>query len=358
MATALLMPSKVTDYVRTAIDRTQGRSVVMSAGGIAASEHPLASQAGASILARGGHAVDAAIAVNAVMGVVAPMMNGIGGDLFAIVYDAASGDAARHQRQRLRAGGAHDRQPSRGGITTHAADRHPLGHDSRRRRRLVEAERTLRRACRSPTCWRRRSRSPKKAFPVPEITAAEWDGSEAARCRPTAEAARVYLPGGRGACASDRCSGTPTWRRRYRALGVGRPRRLLPRRRSHGASCSCSAAHGGALTADDLAAYDAEWVTPLSTTYRGWTVYELPPNGQGIAALMMLNLLEHAPIGSYGHNSAEALHTLIEAKKLAYADMARHVCDPAFHDVPVDADAVEGLRRSARASDRSGARQP
>jgi len=78
-------------------------------------------------------------------------------------------------------------------------------------------------------------------------------------------------------------------------------------------------------------------VTPLSTTYRGWTVYELPPNGQGIAALMMLNLLEHAPLGSYGHNSADALHTLIEAKKLAYADMARYVCDPAFHDVPVEA---------------------
>jgi gamma-glutamyltranspeptidase/glutathione hydrolase len=100
---------------------------------------------------------------------------------------------------------------------------------------------------------------------------------------------------------------------------------------------NCSAQHGGALTADDLAAYDAEWVIPISTTYRGWTVFELPPNGQGIAALMMLNLLEHAPIGSYGHNSAEALHTFIEAKKLAYADMARHVCDPAFHHVAIEA---------------------
>jgi gamma-glutamyltranspeptidase / glutathione hydrolase len=75
-------------------------------------------------------------------------------------------------------------------------------------------------------------------------------------------------------------------------------------------------------------------VTPLSTTYRGWTVYELPPNGQGIAALMMLNLIEHSLMGSYGHNSVEALHTIIEAKKLAYADLARHVADPAFHDVP------------------------
>src|SRR6478672_8735632 len=85
-------PRASADYVRTAIDRTQGRSMVMTTGGVAASEHPLASQAGASILARGGNAVDAAIAVNAVMTVVAPMMNGIGGDLFAVVYDAASGE--------------------------------------------------------------------------------------------------------------------------------------------------------------------------------------------------------------------------------------------------------------------------
>src|SRR5437870_12749624 len=90
-ARPMMRRSGASDYVRTTIDRTQGRSMVMSAGGVAASEHPLASQAGASVLARGGHAVDAAIAVNAVMGAVAPMMNGVGGDLFAIVYDHATG---------------------------------------------------------------------------------------------------------------------------------------------------------------------------------------------------------------------------------------------------------------------------
>ena len=99
----------------------------------------------------------------------------------------------------------------------------------------------------------------------------------------------------------------------------------------------CSRRHHGALAAGDLEKYDGEWVTPLETTYHGWTVYELPPNGQGIAALMMLNLLEQSPLSSYGHNSIEALHTLIEAKKLAYADLARCVCDPLFHDVEVDA---------------------
>jgi gamma-glutamyltranspeptidase/glutathione hydrolase len=121
----------------------------------------------------------------------------------------------------------------------------------------------------------------------------------------------------------------------YRSLG-SRGRDAFYRGEIAQRIVKCSEAQRGVLTADDLAAFDAEWVTPLSTTYRGWTIYELPPNGQGIAALMMLNLMEHSPIGSYGHNSAEALHTLIEAKKLAYADMAKWVCDPAFHDVPVE----------------------
>ncbi|MGC4049047.1 MAG: gamma-glutamyltransferase [Paludibaculum sp.] len=85
----------------------------------------------------------------------------------------------------------------------------------------------------------------------------------------------------------------------------------------------------------DLADYRAEWVVPLSTNYRGWDVYEIPPNSQGIAALIMLNLVEQFPIGAFGPTSVEALHTLIEAKKLAYADMQQHVGDPRFADVPV-----------------------
>jgi gamma-glutamyltranspeptidase/glutathione hydrolase len=92
---------------------------------------------------------------------------------------------------------------------------------------------------------------------------------------------------------------------------------------------------GGTHTLEDFADYQPEWVEPISTTYRGWTVYELPPNGQGVAALSMLNIMEHFPLGSYGHNSAEALHTMIEAKKLAYADMIHYVGDPRFTAVPV-----------------------
>jgi gamma-glutamyltranspeptidase / glutathione hydrolase len=322
-----------TDYVRTRIDRTQSRSVVMTGGGVAASEHPLASQAGASILARGGHAVDAAIAVNAVMGVVAPMMNGIGGDLFAIVYDATTGQLH--------------------GINGSGYAPKALTIESLRAQGFTTMPQSGIHAVTIPGAvagWAKLHERfgklqlgdvltpainvAEQGFPVSEITAAEWQGS-LMLLQTADESARVYLPNG---CAPlvGQMFRNPDLATNYRMIAtegrdafyVGPIAQRIVR---------CSAQHGGALTADDLADYDAEWVMPLSTTYRGWTVYELPPNGQGIAALMMLNLLEHAPIGSFGHNSAEALHTLIEAKKLAYADMARYVCDPAFHNVPIEA---------------------
>jgi gamma-glutamyltranspeptidase/glutathione hydrolase len=317
--------------------------MVMTAGGVVASEHPLASQAGASILARGGHAVDAAIAANAVMGVVAPMMNGIGGDLFAIVHEAASGELhgingsgyapAALTIDSLQALGI-SVMPHTGihSVTVPGAvagwsmlserfGRLPFGD------LLAPAIATA-----------------EEGFPVSEITAAEWAGG-AALLQATEESARVFLPGGWAPRAGQMFS-NPDLAATYRALAdEGRDafyRGLIAQR-----IVNCSARHDGTLTGADLAAYDAEWVTPLSTTYCGWTVYELPPNGQGIAALMMLNLLEHAPMSSYGHNSAEALHTIIEAKKLAYADMARHVCDPAFHEIP-----IEGLLSKAYAATR------
>src|ERR1700674_2763208 len=93
--------------------------------------------------------------------------------------------------------------------------------------------------------------------------------------------------------------------------------------------------HGGVMTAQDLAEYSSEWVEPISTTYRDWTVYELPPNGQGLAALEMLNIMETFPLGQFGFNSTNALHTMIEAKKLAYADLIRYIGDPKFSKLPV-----------------------
>jgi gamma-glutamyltranspeptidase/glutathione hydrolase len=105
--------------------------------------------------------------------------------------------------------------------------------------------------------------------------------------------------------------------------------------------------HGGTMAAADLAEFQSEWVEPISTTYRGWTVYELPPNGQGIAALEMLNLMEPFPLSEYGHNSVRALHVMIEAKKLAYADMIRYDADPRFAEIP-----VAGMRSKEYAKER------
>jgi len=109
-----------------------------------------------------------------------------------------------------------------------------------------------------------------------------------------------------------------------------------------------SGVHGGTMKAADLSEFQSEWVEPISTTYRGWTVYELPPNGQGIAALEMLNIMERYPLGEMGHNSVRALHTMIEAKKLAYADMIRYDADPRFAKIP-----VEGLRSKDFAATRA-----
>jgi gamma-glutamyltranspeptidase/glutathione hydrolase len=307
--------------------------MVMTTGGIAATEHPLASQAAVSILSHGGNAVDAALAANAVMGVVAPMMNGIGGDLFAIVYDAASGELhgingsgyapAALTLEGLRATGVTS-MPQTGILSVTIPGTVAAWTMLQERFGQLPLSDLL-----SPGI-----QIADEGFPVPEITAAEWASAQSL-LRADAEASRVFLPEGR-APATGALFRNADLAATYRAIAFeGRDafyrgdiaRRIL----------LCSKRHHGAIAAADLEEYDAEWVTPLSTTYRGWTVYELPPNGQGIAALMMLNLLEQAPIGSYGHNSAEALHTLIEAKKLAYADLARYVCDPTFEAVSVDA---------------------
>src|SRR5262245_36696718 len=333
------------DYVRTAVDRIQARSMVMTTGGVAASEHPLASQAGASILARGGNAVDAAIAVNAVMTVVAPMMNGIGGDLFATVYDATTNELH--------------------GINGSGYAPAALSIDVLRRTGAATMPQTGIHSVTVPgtvAAWTRLNEllgrlplsdvlSPAiqiadEGFPVPEIIALEWAAAEPL-LRASAEASRVYLPEGRAPAAGE-VFRNPDLAATYRALAFeGRDvfyrgdiaRRIL----------TCSRQHGGALSAEDLERYDAELVVPLSTTYHGWTVYELPPNGQGIAALMMLDLLENFPIQKFGPLSTDALHVMIEAKKLGYADMLRFVCDPHYHDVP-----VSGMLSKTYARQRAG----
>jgi gamma-glutamyltranspeptidase / glutathione hydrolase len=321
------------DYVRTQISRWQARSMAISTRGIVAAENPLAAQAGAVVLARGGHAVDAAIAANAVMGLVAPMMNGIGGDLFAIVHDAATDTVhglnasgwspAGLSVEFLTARGM-EKMPQKGihAVTVPGAVSGWMALHEKFGRTPLEAILSAAIA------------HAESGFPVSEITALEWLGS-VPLLSVEANTAATYLPNGRSPAAGEI----------FRNLDLARALHAIAREggdafyRGEIATriLKCSEDHGGAFAAADLAEYKAEWVTPLTTNYRGWDVYEIPPNSQGIAALIMLNILEGFPIGDYGRGTAETLHTMIEAKKLAYADMQRHVADPRFSNVPVEA---------------------
>ena len=337
------------DYVRTQISRGQARSMAISTRGIVAAESPLAAQAGAVVLARGGHAVDAAIAANAVMGLVAPMMNGIGGDLFAIVHDAATDTVHGLNASGWSPAGASieflmarglEKMPQRGihAVTVPGAVSGWIALHEKFGRASLE------------TILSAAIAHAESGFPVSEITALEWLGS-VPLLSVEANTAATYLPNGRSPAAGE-IFRNPDLARALRAIardgGDAFYRGDIATR-----ILKCSEDYGGAFSAADLAEYKAEWVTPLTTNYRGWDVYEIPPNSQGIAALIMLNILEGFPIGDYGRGTAETLHTLIEAKKLAYADMRRHVADPRFSKVP-----VEALLSKAYARERAGLIDP
>lgn len=314
-------------------DRSQNRSMVISRNGIAAAESPLAAQAGVQILERGGNAVDAAIAMNAMMGVVSPMMNGIGGDLFAIVYDAkanrlyglnASGWAPKAltieylHRQGLR------EMPQTGvnAITVPGAvEGWQRLADKFGRKKLAE---DLQPAIQTAI----------DGFPVTEWVAAYWAASPD-YLRGDAEAAKVYLPNDRVLKAGEVFRNPGLAWSLQQIAEHGRDA-YYKGEISHRILDSVKK-HGGVMTSQDMAEFSAEWVEPISTTYRDWTIYEMPPNGQGLAALMMLNIMETFPLGQkdYGFASPNALHTMIEAKKLAYADLVKHIGDPRGQNLPV-----------------------
>jgi gamma-glutamyltranspeptidase/glutathione hydrolase len=171
-----------------------------------------------------------------------------------------------------------------------------------------------------------------EGFPVGEVVSVYWRDSEKT-LKADEPTAKTYLINGHVPAAGEifrnhDLAGT------YRSIAAhgrdGFYRGEVARR-----IVATSSSHGGTMAADDLAEYQSEWVDPISTTYRGWTVHELPPNGQGIAALEMLNIMEGFPLARFGHNSVRALHTMIEAKKIAYADMIRYDADPKFAKIPV-----------------------
>ncbi len=331
---------------------TAGRSRVATTFGIVAASQPLAARAGVQVLERGGHAVDAAIAANAVMGLVEPEMNGIGGDLFAIVYDAktrevsglnACGWAPSGLTTAFLGGLGIDRMPATGIHAVTVPGTVAGWHAMRTRFGRLPLPDLL-----APAIY-----YAEHGFPVSDIIAerwARWHDKLAA----DEYAAEIYLPHGRAPGPGELFSNRD----------LASSLRLVAERGPAGfyegptaeAILRTSRAHGGTMSADDLADLAPEWVAPIATTYRGWTVYELPPNTQGIAALMMLDLMEAFPLREYGFHSARALHVMIEAKKLAYADMLRHVGDPRFGDVPVPAMLDKGFAAArARAIDPAAA---
>lgn len=311
-------------------DRSQARSMVVSRYGIVATEHPLASQAGAMILAQGGNAIDAAVAANAAMGFLSPMMCGIGGDLFAIVYEAKSGELyglnasgwapAQLTPEFLRSQGLTNMPQS--GIHSVTV---PGAVDGWQR--LLDRLGKLKFSkVLAPAI-----RYAEEGVPVPELVAAYWAGNEA-MLKKEPNATKTFLPSGRAPRLGE-VFRNPDLAWSYREI-VRQGRKAFYEGKIAERLVHFWQRQGGTLTAEDLKKFSGEWVEPISTTYRGWKVYEIPPNGQGIAALTMLNLMENFPLHEYGHNTVRSLHVMIEAKKLAFADLLRYVADPNFSKVP------------------------
>ena len=326
IAVAVLLASSM-----SARDRSNARSMVVTRYGIVATSHVQASVAGAQILARGGSAVDAAIAANAVLGVTEPMMNGMGGDLFAIYWDARSG-----KLYGLNASGWAPR-----GLTIEhlkakgATFMPPAGIDSVTVPGAVAGWHALHERFGRLT-WKDLFQSAifyaEDGYPVPEIIASYWNDSVAWISKDP-EGRRVYLPNGK----------PPALGQVFQNRDLAKALRLVAQNGAAAfykgeiarAILSTSQSLGGTMSADDLAEFTPEWVEPISTTYRNWTVYELPPNGQGMAALEMLNIMETSPASPDGPLSVAELHKKIEAMKLAYADLERYNADPRYAKIPV-----------------------
>lgn len=340
-------PTPVPDSHRTALEADGGaalrhyphpssRSAVVADGGMVATSQPLAAQAGLAVLAEGGSAVDAAIATAAALTVVEPCSNGIGSDAFALVWDrdqlhgyngsgrwpaANSADALR--------GEGHDDVPEWGWVPVTvpgAVDTWAALHGRWGRlpiSRLLAPARTY----------------AERGFPLSPVVARQW--ARAAQTYPSrglAELAgwsEVFIPGGRAPDAGDRWA-SPGHARGLTALAEHGLRDFYEGEVA-AAIADYAAATGGTLTGDDLAAHQGRWVAPISVAYRDHEVWEIPPNGQGLAALLALGVVARTDVAEHGQVTADAWHRQIEAMKLGFADSDATVGDPEHEPTPVDA---------------------
>ncbi|HIF41082.1 MAG TPA: gamma-glutamyltransferase [Planctomycetes bacterium] len=306
------------------------RSPVRARAGMAATSQPLATSTALQVLRSGGHAVDAAVAANAVLCLVEPTGAGLGGDLFAMVWDGTkkelhgingSGRSPRSLTlERLQQQGS---IPPRGALSVSVpgcVDGWSLLHE--RFGRLPFADLL------APAIDYARG-----GFPVSDVIAHEWERNvQALSAFPGFS--ETFTLAGRAPRAGEIFS-NPRLADTLELL-AHEGRDAFYKGRLAEQMTGFMQEHGGFLALEDLSEHRGEWVTPLSTTYRGVSVWELPPNGQGIAALQMLNVLEHFQLEDMGWASADHLHVLIEAKKLAFEDRAKFYADPAFTQIPIE----------------------
>jgi gamma-glutamyltranspeptidase/glutathione hydrolase len=309
-----------------------GRSPVLAPHGMVATSQPLAAAAGLRVLQEGGNAVDAAVATAAVLNVVEPMMCGIGGDLFAMVYwseteellglNATGRAGSLVSSDELRSRGL-EQMPGSGilAVTVPGAlDGWGQLVDRFGRRSLGELLKPA-------------IDYAENGFPVSDIIGTSWKQSEEKLSRHPSTA-RTYLVDGK-APETGQLFRSPDLARTFEKIAA-EGTDVFYRGEIGERIAEFVQDEGGFITKEDLAAHRSNWVEPISTTYRGVTVYQIPPNSQGFVALEMLNILEGFDIHDLGHNSIETLHLLIEAKKLAFADRDAYLADPEKAKVPLE----------------------
>jgi gamma-glutamyltranspeptidase/glutathione hydrolase len=308
-----------------------GRSIVRAAQGMVATSQPLASQIGVEILKRGGNAVDAAIAVAAMLNVTEPSMTGIGGDAFVMLYSSKT-----KKLEGLNASGRAPRALSLEYFTSRKIAQMPLaGMETITVPGAFDGWVTL--LDKYGTMKLADLMAPaisyaENGFPVAEKIAADW-APEVPKLKRTTAAAATFLVNGEapqpGAIFVQK-----NLARTLRTLAKG-GRDAFYRGEIARAIVEYCETNGGFLSLQDLAAQKSDWVQPISTTYRGYTLDELPPNGQGLTALLLLNILEGIDLKALRTEPGLYYHTVIEATKIAFADRNRYIADPGFGQVPV-----------------------
>jgi gamma-glutamyltranspeptidase/glutathione hydrolase len=300
------------------------RSAVFGRNGMIATSQPLASAAGLKVLQDGGNAIDAAVTAAAVLAVVEPSMTGIGGDLFAIVYDArthtlhalnASGRSAYAATPETYAKRGQTRMPGAGVLSVTVPG-------------VVEGWSEL--LSKYGTVPMAKAVAPaigyaKNGYAVSEIISGQWHASEKKLAADPVTAA-TFLPNGHPPQPGDIFS-NPHLASTLQQIGAG-GRDAFYKGPIARAIVADMRKRDGLLDERDFADHKADWVDPISTTYRGYDVYETPPNTQGFVVLEMLNILEGFDVKSMGHNSPAYLHALVEAKRIAFADRAAYLGDP------------------------------